>query len=65
VERKFGAYLADFAARSEKKLFLFDTFSRFDARDLVGIDRGRKLEFNDTSIEFVRETVGNDQVTTY
>jgi hypothetical protein len=60
-----AALLADFAASSGKRLFLFDTFSGFDRRDLVGVDETKRLEFADTSIDYVRQTVGHDEVTTY
>jgi hypothetical protein len=60
-----AAILAAYAAKSGKRLFLFDTFSGFDTRDLVGEDEGKKLEFEDTSIDFVRETTGHDDITTY
>jgi len=60
-----AALLADFAAKSGRRLFLFDTFSGFDERDLVGTDRAHKKEFADTSIDYVRETVGHPEITTY
>ncbi len=60
-----AAILAHFAAQSGKRLFLFDTFSGFDQRDFVGLDHGRKAHFADTSIDFVRQTVGHDDLTTY
>lgn len=60
-----AAILADYAARSGKRLFLFDTFSGFDQRDIVGVDHDHKLEFANTSIDFVRQTVGHSEVTTY
>lgn len=60
-----AALLADAAAKSGKKLYLFDTFSGFDRRDLVGVDHSQKLAFADTSIDFVRETVGHHEITTY
>jgi len=60
-----AALLADFAASSGRRLFLFDTFSGFDRRDLVGVDDTKRLEFADTSIDYVRQTVGNDAVTIY
>jgi hypothetical protein len=60
-----AAILADFAAQSGKRLFLFDTFSGFDPRDLIGIDQVRKVDFTDTSIDYVREVVGHDASTTY
>lgn len=60
-----AAILAAYAAESGKRLFLFDTFSGFDRRDLVGEDKGKRLEFEDTSIDFVRKTAGHDEITTY
>ncbi len=60
-----AAILAYYAARSGKHLFLFDTFSGFDRRDIVGVDQDRKIEFADTSIDYVRQTVSHPEVTTY
>lgn len=60
-----AAILADYAAKLEKRLFLFDTFSGFDQRDLVGIDQQHKLEFADTSVDYVRQTVGHPDIVTY
>jgi len=60
-----AAILADFAAKTGKRLFLFDTFSGFDGRDLVGVDQDHRPKFADTSVEYVRETVGNHSITTY
>lgn len=53
-----AALLARVAEQHGRKLFLFDTFEGFDARDLKGVDSsGRKGEFKDTSIDYVKETV--------
>src|SRR6201998_2056906 len=60
-----AAILADFAAKSGKRLFLFDTFSGFDQRDFVGIDRDKVVEFADVNIEYVSGTVGHSDITTY
>ncbi len=60
-----AAILAHFASQSGRRLFLFDTFSGFDRRDLVGVDQIQHRDFSDTSIEGVRETVGNPGHTTY
>ena len=60
-----AAILAEFAAKSGKHLFLFDTFSGFDQRDLVNLDQSHTPRFADTSIGYVRETVGHDAITTY
>jgi hypothetical protein len=60
-----AAILADYAAHSGKRLFLFDTFTGFDQRDIVGVDQDHNLNFADTSIDYVRQTVGHPEVTTY
>jgi hypothetical protein len=60
-----AAILAEFAAKTGKRLFLFDTFSGFDQRDFVGIDQAAKPEFADTSVDYVRQNVGHDELTTY
>jgi hypothetical protein len=60
-----AAILADFAAKSNVRLFLFDTFKGFDQRDFVGVDRHQSTAFTDTSIDYVRETVGDSTCTTY
>jgi len=60
-----AAVLAEFATKTGKHLFLFDTFSGFDGRDLVGTDVNHKRAFSDTSVDYVRETVGHGEITTY
>ena len=60
-----AAILAHFAAESGKKLFLFDTFSGFDSRNIVGVDQNSKLFFADTSIDYARETIGHPGIVTY
>jgi hypothetical protein len=60
-----AAILADFAASSGKRLFLFDTFSGFDKRDLQGVDKSRRKLFTDTSIDYVKENVQHTDITTY
>jgi hypothetical protein len=60
-----ASILAHFAAESKRRLFLFDTFSGFDERDLVGHDQSRPLDFANTSLEYVRGTVGHPEITTY
>ena len=60
-----AALLAHFAAQSNRRLFLFDTFSGFDQRDLVGADQSHGRDFSDTSVDYVRETVGHSEIATY
>jgi predicted O-methyltransferase YrrM len=53
--------LAKFARRMKRRCFLFDTFTGFDSRDLKD-DEDKTLGslFEDTSLEAVRELVGNE-----
>ncbi|HEY9228369.1 MAG TPA: TylF/MycF/NovP-related O-methyltransferase [Gemmatimonadaceae bacterium] len=60
-----AAVLAHFAARNDRHVYLFDTFTGFDGRDLRGVDADRPVEFTETSIDAVRRTVGHDAHTTY
>jgi hypothetical protein len=60
-----AAILAHFASSANRKLFLFDTFSGFDKRDLVGHDDDKPPEFADTSVDYVQQTVGHPELTTY
>jgi Macrocin-O-methyltransferase (TylF) len=60
-----AATLAHFAARHDRHVYLFDTFSGFDARDLQDIDGHRSAEFQETSLDAVRRVVGNETHTTY
>jgi hypothetical protein len=60
-----AAVLAHFAARTDRHVYLFDTFAGFDARDLRDIDQHRSLQFSETSLQAVRRTVGDDAHTSY
>ena len=53
-----AAILAHYARDHGRKVLLFDTFAGFSSRDLQGVDAERSAEFADTSIELVRETIG-------
>ena len=57
-----AAILAHYARRYGRRLFLFDTFEGFDQRDLVGRDKSKKVEFADTSLGYVREVIGDEDV---
>jgi len=52
--------LAEAARKLDKIAYLLDTFEGFDAKDFVGIDNGRKITFADTSLEAVRQRVGDE-----
>jgi hypothetical protein len=60
-----AAIFAHFASSSKRRLFLFDTFSGFDKRDLVGYDENKRLEFVNTSVGYVQKTVGHPELTIY
>lgn len=53
-----AAVLAHFASLNNRQVHLFDTFEGFDERDLNGIDSDKHLKFSDTSVEGVREVIG-------
>jgi hypothetical protein len=53
-----AAILANFAALNDRKVFLFDTFEGFHAKDLVSVDRDKSMNFTDTSVETARRVVG-------
>ena len=61
-----AAVLAHFAARNNRRVFLFDTFAGFDVSDLKGVDADKglnadkKVLFRETSIDLVREVIGAD-----
>jgi hypothetical protein len=49
---------AEYARKADKQLFLFDSFSGFDERDLKGMDGNKKASFQDTDLESVKRKVG-------
>ena len=53
-----AAVLAHYAAKANRKVYLFDTFDGFDARDLAGIDKGKQLMFADSSLMLAQEVIG-------
>jgi glycosyltransferase involved in cell wall biosynthesis len=57
-----AAVLAHYARQHNRLVFLFDTFDGFDAGDLTGIDASVSREFHDTSLDLVRENVGDGSV---
>jgi hypothetical protein len=54
--------LAVLAKRAERRLYLFDTFSGFDPRNLQGPDSDKKVAFEDTSLDRVKRLVKLDNV---
>ncbi|MEA1840698.1 TylF/MycF/NovP-related O-methyltransferase [Agrobacterium tumefaciens] len=59
---KTSYILANFARALGRTAYLFDTFEGFDPKDIQGIDSSIPLQFSDTSLETVREFVGEDNV---
>lgn len=55
-----AAVLAHCARQHRRSVFLFDTFTGFEARDLVGLDGSKERSFADTSLSLVQHTVGKD-----
>jgi hypothetical protein len=52
--------LANFAKDLGRTAYLFDTFEGFDSRDIKGIDSSIPMQFSDTSLETVRDFVGDN-----
>jgi hypothetical protein len=57
-----GSLLARFARRIGRTAYLLDTFEGFNEADLIGVDANSRVEFTDTSLEAVRELVGEESV---
>ena len=57
-----ASLLALMARRLGSTLYLLDTFEGFNAADLKGIDANIKMGFADTSVEAVRDLVGEQNV---
>ncbi len=52
--------MAYFASQSQRKLYLFDTFSGFDSSDIKGIDKDKTAgHFSDTSLNMAKDVIGN------
>jgi hypothetical protein len=54
-----AAVLSHFARKQGRKVFLFDTFSGFNAKDLVGIDSDQGEHDFTTSLNLVKSVVGD------
>jgi hypothetical protein len=57
-----AAVLAHYARAGGRRLYLFDTFEGFAARDLQGVDASRRENFSETSLPLVRQLVGEQGV---
>jgi hypothetical protein len=57
-----ASILAYFAAEHKRTVFLFDTFEGFAEADLTGVDQQKEMDFNNTSIELVKQVIGNNHI---
>ena len=57
-----ASVLAHYAILNNRKVFLFDTYQGFNKKDLQGIDSDKKMKFNDTSIELVKNVIGKNSL---
>lgn len=57
-----ASLLAKVARTLGTTAYLLDTFQGFSAADLKGVDAGQPVQFTDTSLEAVRQLVGEDHV---
>ena len=55
-----AAILAYYAKLSNKKVFLFDTFEGFSNKDLKEIDAEKKIAFQNTNINLVKNVIGEE-----
>jgi Macrocin-O-methyltransferase (TylF) len=53
-----AAVLAFYAKRSNRDVFLFDTFEGFSGKDLAGVDDDVSPAFDNTSLDIVRRVIG-------
>lgn len=53
-----AAALAYFGDLHRRNVDLFDTFEGFDERDLTGVDSDKDRDFSNTSIDHVRQVIG-------
>jgi hypothetical protein len=58
-----SSILIHYAKKSNRKVYLFDTFEGFNEKDLVGIDLEKKIQFQDNSLDEVRSFLGNENAT--
>tara|TARA_B110000495_G_C22895620_1_gene522520 strand:- start:194 stop:1018 length:825 start_codon:yes stop_codon:yes gene_type:complete len=53
-----AAIFAYYANLYRRKVFLFDTYEGFNSKDLHGVDSDKFIDFDDTSINLVKEVIG-------
>jgi len=55
-----ASVLAYFGANANRLVYLFDTFEGFKKEDLTGIDAEKTVAFNNTSIQMVKDNIGEN-----
>ena len=60
-----AAVLAHYAARQNRQLFLFDTFSGFDRKDITGIESHRQPMFSDVDLTCVKQQIWHEDICHY
>jgi hypothetical protein len=55
-----SAVLAHFAVSDNRQIWLFDTFEGFEKTDLAGVDATKEMHFDNTSIELVKQVIGEN-----
>lgn len=53
-----AAILAHYAHQANREVLLFDTYEGFSKDDLTGIDAQKEMDFNNTSIDLVKNVIG-------
>lgn len=60
-----AAVLSHYSEKTNRRLYLFDTFSGFAEKDLVGMDGKKRKAFSETSLEYVRSILENTSFVQY
>lgn len=55
-----ASVLAHYAKSDNRKVYLFDTFEGFSNKDLKGIDADKEMKFSDTSLDLVKNVIGQN-----
>ena len=55
-----ASVLAEYASKSNRIVYLFDTFEGFSKLDIQGVDANKDIVFNNTSIELVKKNIAEN-----
>ncbi|SEK21897.1 Macrocin-O-methyltransferase (TylF) [Pseudobutyrivibrio ruminis] len=56
-----AAFMARYATENDRKMYIIDTFEGFSEEDISGIDSCKSKQFEDTSLEAVKEFCGEGE----